>query len=421
MMKSLLLLLIMTSSLCAAIGKVYAIFGHATLQRDSTKSSLKLGSSLDVKDIIMTSKNTRMQVIFKDRTIITLGEKSHLALKAYHYDNRDNSHLNFELKKGTMKTVTGNIGEWAPQSFIIATKTGKISVKGTSFILKITDKQTKLATLSGETYYTDKTTKKRHTLTKNRQLTQHNYTKQLYLSSLAQEDMNMGKPIKSPSKSKLTNTFLSKSVSQQKDEIQTGLVNEKSFLEDDVALLATTTLNQNRVSHDHNKHFTYGYWESGGIAATPFAEGDEVSASVVGTYRALASYSGGITSISNGVASQVGDIFIDADFLNGTISSGTLNITDGQNQVWGVGFTGTLTGNGFTVSDTEIYDTNGGDDITYTGGTINGTFYGTGSYDPVPGQDGVAGTFNLSGTNLSTQEVQVDGSYGAVNSNVTPQ
>ena len=218
-------------------------------------------------------------------------------------------------------------------------------------------------------------------------------------------------------------------------------MNVGSLIEDNTATLAFTTLNTKRfktnsdtqntntstttttvpstkVTVNSDTHYSYGYWDTKGVAATPFSEGDIIASSVVGSYTALADYSGNVVSIRDGLASTTGSIYMSVDFSANYITGGSLNITDSANQTWYVTINGGtfLSGNNFTLNSSDMSNMSGS--MTYTSGTLNGTFYGTGTTNPVQNQDGVSGTFTLTGSNAGTSTT-IEGAYGAINTGQT--
>lgn len=132
-MKVLLLLFTLITFSFASIGKVSAVVGDAKIQRNSKTLVIKTGLKIEKKDIIHTSKNSKVQLIFSDNTIITVGKNSALNIKEYLYDlkNPKNSKTDFHFFKGAFKTITGKIGKINKKRFKLRTKTASIGIRGT--------------------------------------------------------------------------------------------------------------------------------------------------------------------------------------------------------------------------------------------------------------------------------------------------
>ncbi len=132
-MRVLIFLLLFISSVFASIGKVSAVVGDATIERANEKLTVTLGLNLEEKDIISTKSNAKVQLIFKDNTIVTLGKNSALNIQEYLYDvNQPKaSKTNFNFFKGAFKTITGNIGKINKEKFKLQTKSAAIGIRGT--------------------------------------------------------------------------------------------------------------------------------------------------------------------------------------------------------------------------------------------------------------------------------------------------
>lgn len=81
-----ILFLLLPLFLYANIGKITSIRGDVQIQRDSQKIKAKLGTTLEKNDFIKTSKNAKVQIVFTDKTIFTIGKDSTLDIAEYLYD-----------------------------------------------------------------------------------------------------------------------------------------------------------------------------------------------------------------------------------------------------------------------------------------------------------------------------------------------
>ncbi len=126
-----ILTFILNSSLLASIGKVSLLKGEAFAQRDAGTIALQDASPIEEKDIIVTSKNSKIQLIFEDKTVITLGGESQFKIEEY-LNTPSNPKAKFKFGQGTFKSITGNIGKVAPENFTLETKTATIGIRGTT-------------------------------------------------------------------------------------------------------------------------------------------------------------------------------------------------------------------------------------------------------------------------------------------------
>ncbi len=129
-----IILLLWNISLSANIvATITALKGSAEIKRDTQILQAKLASKLENKDNIFTADNSKMQVIFLDDTILTVGKNSHLSIEDYLYEDNQEPAARFEMLKGAMRVITGGIGKIAPHKFSVQTKTATIGIRGTNF------------------------------------------------------------------------------------------------------------------------------------------------------------------------------------------------------------------------------------------------------------------------------------------------
>lgn len=133
----LLLVILGTSLLEGSVGKITAINGKATLERASSSVSAALGSSLEAKDTIVTTKEAKAQLTFNDNTIITVGKQSTFSVEEYLFDATPSSTTKFTMLNGTIRVLSGKIGKIAPEKFALKTKTATIGIRGTDFIAHV--------------------------------------------------------------------------------------------------------------------------------------------------------------------------------------------------------------------------------------------------------------------------------------------
>jgi len=138
-MKAIVLLLLFVNLLVANIAKVTAIKGDVKLLRDTQEIPLTLNFLLNEKDTIVTSENGRVQLIFEDQTIISLGKKSTFSIQEYLYDEQKpkDAKATFKVAQGIFKTITGKIGKINPNKFKLKTKSASIGIRGTIFFGRV--------------------------------------------------------------------------------------------------------------------------------------------------------------------------------------------------------------------------------------------------------------------------------------------
>ena len=138
MTKSILIILMSVLAL-ADVGKIVLVKGDAVIQRDSQVIKANNNLGLLKKDIAETAQG-RMQMIFNDNTVISLGRDSRFVIKEYLYvENSQNVAATFKIEKGFVKTITGAIGKIMPALFTMETSTTKITPHGTIWSVSVDD------------------------------------------------------------------------------------------------------------------------------------------------------------------------------------------------------------------------------------------------------------------------------------------
>jgi len=137
MVKIFLYLFLMTEILFGSVGKVVTSRGEVTVLRGQNQLVVKTGLEIEEKDTIKTSSNGKLQIMFADDTLITIGKESEFSVKEYLFDNNTNSKASFGISKGTFRAITGAIGKIAPQNFKLTSKSASIGIRGTQIYAEI--------------------------------------------------------------------------------------------------------------------------------------------------------------------------------------------------------------------------------------------------------------------------------------------
>jgi len=138
-MRILLFLLTFTAFVWSNIGNVGAFKGTAAVKRSSGTLNIKNGMILNVKDKIITAEKSRVQVILKDSTVVTIGPNSTFVFDAYTFGGKDDSEVKMHSDRGFFRSVTGKIGKLAPERFKVKTASATIGIRGTDFSALISE------------------------------------------------------------------------------------------------------------------------------------------------------------------------------------------------------------------------------------------------------------------------------------------
>lgn len=140
-MKNIIILLLSSIYLFANVGTVVDVVGSSTLVREGETQNIVPKLELKEHDILYTGENAKLKLIFKDNTVVSMGEKTSFEIDNYFYeDNNKNSNISFKVLKGFFRTVTGKISKLAPQRFKLQTKNANIGIEGTVFAVEVGDK-----------------------------------------------------------------------------------------------------------------------------------------------------------------------------------------------------------------------------------------------------------------------------------------
>lgn len=138
-MRVLLFILLFATFVFAEIAKISTIVGDAMIQRGTKEFKVNLGTLLEKNDIITTKSNSKLQIIFNDNTIVTVGKSSKFNINDYIFDEKtpQNSKTDFQLLKGTFRVITGKIGKINRDKFKLKVKSATIGIRGTNFIVRL--------------------------------------------------------------------------------------------------------------------------------------------------------------------------------------------------------------------------------------------------------------------------------------------
>ena len=120
------------------IAVVKTVKGEVVAKSSSGVVKLKEGSVLSASSIVITKSNALVVIIFKDNSILNLGENTVLNLQKYVFKPTKKDYaFNLFLKKGSLIFESGKIGELAPEDFQLKTPQGIVAIRGTKFAVRV--------------------------------------------------------------------------------------------------------------------------------------------------------------------------------------------------------------------------------------------------------------------------------------------
>ncbi len=144
----LLLTIFNMTSVCFAVdnqesvGSVVAVRGKVVaINVNGESRSLSIKSPLYLDDTVNTGKRGRLQILFKDTSIVSLGSDSIVKILEYAWDpGKDKAVLTTEVKEGFFRVMGGLISKKAPAEFKTKTPMATIGIRGSMYAGKVSAK-----------------------------------------------------------------------------------------------------------------------------------------------------------------------------------------------------------------------------------------------------------------------------------------
>lgn len=116
------------------IGKVVALRGEIVAENtDSIQRVLSINAPVFLNDTIKTRQG-RIQLIFNDNTLMTLGSSTEIKLTKYSWKTEDkNSAMETRIEEGSFRIMGGAITRIAPDNFKTHTPSGTIGIRGSMY------------------------------------------------------------------------------------------------------------------------------------------------------------------------------------------------------------------------------------------------------------------------------------------------
>ena len=117
------------------VARVAALRNHVTaINVSGEKRALKVRSDLFRGDTIVTGKKARLQILFTDNTIISLGRQTTFIIKEYLWQpDKQEGEFRSEVKEGIFRVMGGKLTKEAPQNFTTKTPAATIGIRGSMY------------------------------------------------------------------------------------------------------------------------------------------------------------------------------------------------------------------------------------------------------------------------------------------------
>lgn len=121
------------------VGSVVAIRGEVNaVDMENFSRKLSLKSDIFREDTIITGKRGRVQIMFIDNTIISLGRNSEMNIAEYEWDpEKKDGEVKTKVKEGVFRVMGGAITKVAPHKFTTETPAATIGIRGSMYSGKV--------------------------------------------------------------------------------------------------------------------------------------------------------------------------------------------------------------------------------------------------------------------------------------------
>lgn len=137
----------------APVGKVTYVKGQAFVQSDAGKKMrrLRVGDPVYAKQTLATGNNGRLYVLLKDNAQLLLEKQSSIYLALYdaNLSQPDKIRIRLDMRKGTVRSITGRAGALNKKGFRLNTPLAAIGIRGTDFTVYANNQVSSVSLHSG--------------------------------------------------------------------------------------------------------------------------------------------------------------------------------------------------------------------------------------------------------------------------------
>jgi len=133
------------------IGTISDVENEAQIVSASGSTTAVVGLAVHMKDQLDTGADGRLQVTFKDQTVLTLGENAQVLIDRYVFDpDRGMGEALLHASQGAFRFAAGKLKDVANKKITVSTPVADIGVRGTEFWGGPTDGQYGVLLIEGE-------------------------------------------------------------------------------------------------------------------------------------------------------------------------------------------------------------------------------------------------------------------------------
>lgn len=122
----------------AGIGKIKTLQGEVQIVRDGKILQAKAGDELEQADTVKTGPDSRVGIVFVDKTLFSAGSESTIELTQFQFSSGKATQNAFhtKLKRGTLSVISGRIAKNYPDAMTVRTPATILGVRGTRFLVR---------------------------------------------------------------------------------------------------------------------------------------------------------------------------------------------------------------------------------------------------------------------------------------------
>ncbi|MGA6924912.1 MAG: FecR domain-containing protein [Desulfosarcina sp.] len=122
----------------ASVGSIKTMEGSVVIIRQGTSLAAAPGHPIFEDDTIQTQADSRVGIVLRDDTTLSLGPRSTLELKTYLFQpDKQRFSLVVHMAKGTFAYLSGVMGKLAPDAIRLETPDSVIGIRGTHLLIEV--------------------------------------------------------------------------------------------------------------------------------------------------------------------------------------------------------------------------------------------------------------------------------------------
>ncbi|MDH5376865.1 MAG: FecR family protein [Gammaproteobacteria bacterium] len=128
---------ISNTTFAQTVGTVIFSLGDVTgVHQNGEEWKVRRGDNVYLGDIIVTQAG-QAQIRMEDSGLIQINRNSKIRISDFHYSGDESKDkTTFDLLKGAMRSLTGNIGKQKKENFSLISPVGSIGIRGTDFLVR---------------------------------------------------------------------------------------------------------------------------------------------------------------------------------------------------------------------------------------------------------------------------------------------